>query len=55
MPFNQNGNERTKGGSEYIRGNVIPLNPQEPKAIDYQLASIKENLDEPAFRRRRAE
>ena len=53
--FNQNGNERAKGMNEHIRGNVIPLNPPEPKAIDYQLAALKENLDEPAFRRRRAE
>jgi hypothetical protein len=46
----------TKGANEYIRAsNVIPLTPAESKAIDYQLASIKENLDEPAFRRRRAE
>jgi hypothetical protein len=35
---------------------VIPLNPSESsKSIDYQLAAIRENLDEPAFRRRRVE
>jgi len=37
-------------------GNVIPLTPSDPnKSIDYQLASLRDNLDEPAFRRRRAE
>jgi cell division protein FtsZ len=56
--FNQSGNERSKGTSEYIRavGNVIPLTSSDSgKSIDYQLASIRDNLDEPAFRRRRAE
>jgi cell division protein FtsZ len=56
--FNQSGNERAKSASEHIRavGNVIPLTPSESnKTIDYQLASIRDNLDEPAFRRRRAE
>jgi cell division protein FtsZ len=56
--FNQNGNERIKGANEYIRavGNVIPLTSSDSgKMIDYQLASIRDNLDEPAFRRRRAE
>jgi cell division protein FtsZ len=56
--FNHNGSERTKGATEYIRSanNVIPLTQADSsKSIDYQLASIKDNLDEPAFRRRRAE
>jgi cell division protein FtsZ len=56
--FNQNGSERTKAASELIRaiGNVIPLTPADSnKSIDYQLASLRDNLDEPAFRRRRAE
>ena len=56
--FNQNGNERSKGGVEYLRavGNIIPLTSSESsKSIDYQLASIKDNLDEPAFKRRRIE
>jgi cell division protein FtsZ len=56
--FNQNGNERSKGASDHLRpiGNIIPLNPSESgKSIDYQLASLRDNLDEPAFRRRRAE
>jgi cell division protein FtsZ len=55
--FNQNGNERAKGAGEHIRAsNVIPLALTEAnKSIDFQLASIRENLDEPAFRRRRAE
>lgn len=56
--FNHNGGERAKGPSEHVRGmnNVIPLNPSESsKSIDYQLATIRNNLDEPAFRRRHAE
>jgi cell division protein FtsZ len=56
--FNLNGSEKSKGTSEYIRavGNVIPLTPSDSgKSIDYQLASAKENLDEPAYKRRRAE
>lgn len=56
--FNQNGNERIKGSNENIRavGNVIPLaSSDSSKSIDYQLATVRENLDEPAFRRRRAE
>jgi cell division protein FtsZ len=56
--FNHNGNEKAKGTSEYLRavGNVIPLNTSDSgKSIDYQLASLKENLDEPAYKRRRAE
>jgi len=47
-----------KGAGEHIRavGNVIPLTQSDSnKMIDYQLASIRDNLDEPAFRRRRAE
>jgi cell division protein FtsZ len=53
--FNQSESERAK--AEFGRGsNVVPLTPGESsKAIDYQLASIRDNLDEPAFRRRRAE
>jgi cell division protein FtsZ len=56
--FNQNGGEKIKSPTDFIRGfnNVIPLNPSESsKSIDYQLAAIRENLDEPAFRRRRVE
>ena len=56
--FNQSGSEWAKGTGEHIRavGNVIPLNPTDSsKSIDYQLASLRDNLDEPAFRRRRAE
>jgi cell division protein FtsZ len=55
--FNQDGKERTKGANEYARpSNVIPLASSESsKIIDYQLASIRDNLDEPAFKRRRAE
>jgi hypothetical protein len=56
--FNLGGTERAKGVNEYSRSgsNVIPLASSESnKSIDYQLASIKDNLDEPAFRRRRAE
>jgi cell division protein FtsZ len=50
--FNQNGNEKAKGTSEYLRavGNVIPLTPSDTgKSVDSQ------NLDEPAYKRRRAE
>ncbi|MDM7995239.1 MAG: cell division protein FtsZ [Acidobacteriota bacterium] len=56
--FNQNGSERAKSAGDHMRavGNVIPLTSSESnKTIDYQLASIRDNLDEPAFRRRRAE
>jgi cell division protein FtsZ len=56
--FNQSGNERAKGTNEHIRavGNVIPLTSSDSgKSIDYQLASLRDNLDEPAFRRRRGE
>jgi cell division protein FtsZ len=56
--FNHNGNEKGKGAVEYIRalGNVVPITPSDSsKSIDYQLASLKENLDEPAFKRRRVE
>jgi hypothetical protein len=56
--FNLGGGERVKGANDYMRSgaNVIPLSSSESsKSIDYQLASIKDNLDEPAFRRRRAE
>jgi cell division protein FtsZ len=56
--FNQSSNERAKGTSEHIRavGNVIALPSSDAsKSIDYQLASLRDNLDEPAFRRRRGE
>jgi cell division protein FtsZ len=56
--FNHNGNEKGKGAVEYIRalGNVVPITPSDSsKSIDYQLASLKENLDEPSFKRRRVE
>jgi cell division protein FtsZ len=56
--FNQESKERMKGASEYSRpvNNVIPLTSSESsKTIDYQLASIRDNLDEPSFKRRRAE
>jgi len=56
--FNQDAKERMKGTNEYIRpvNNVIPLaSPESNKAIDYQMASTRDNLDEPAFKRRRAE
>ena len=56
--FNRNSNE--SGWSE--RENVQAANKvvsfassESSKPIDYQLASIRDNLDEPAFRRRRAE
>jgi cell division protein FtsZ len=56
--FNLNGNEHTRGANEHIRSvnNVIPLASSESgNVIDYQLASLRENLDEPAYKRRRAE
>ena len=56
--FNHDGRERVKGATEYIRhtNNVIPLTSAEPgKSIDCELASVMDNLDEPAFQRRRAE
>ena len=56
--FNQGASERMKGAAEHIRavGNVIPLTSTDSnKSIDYQLASLRDNLDEPAFKRRRAE
>jgi cell division protein FtsZ len=57
--FNQSAAERSSGSAEHARatGNVISLTPstEANKSIDYHLASIKSNLDEPAFLRRRAE
>jgi cell division protein FtsZ len=56
--FNQEARERMRGANDHIRPahNVIPLtSPESSKIIDYQLASIRDNLDEPAFKRRRAE
>jgi cell division protein FtsZ len=56
--FNQDAKERTKGAAEYRRhsNNVISLTPADSgKTIDYQLATLKDNLDEPAFKRRRSE
>jgi len=56
--FNHNGKEDAwdEGERMHAPNNVISLASSESgKPIDYQLASIRENLDEPAFRRRRAE
>jgi len=57
--FNQSSSERAKAVNDHLRSvnNVIPLSSSDPgkASIDYQLESIKDNLDEPAFRRRRAE
>ncbi len=55
--FNQNGYEKVKGAGERSVSNVVPLtSPSDaPKPIDYHLASFRDSLDEPAFRRRRAE
>jgi cell division protein FtsZ len=53
--FNLNASERTKGPNEFLRSgsNVIPLSSSESsKSIDYQLASIKDDLDEPSYLRR---
>ncbi len=57
--FNQPGTDRIKPAAENLRpaANVVPLNqPAElAKAVDIRLSQSKENLDEPAFRRRRME
>ena len=56
--FNQSVKKDEWSESEHTRAvnNVIPLSSSESgKPIDYQLASIRDNLDEPAFRRRRAD
>jgi cell division protein FtsZ len=57
--FNQNAYERAKGAGEYGRpgGNVVPLTAasESAKTIDYHLSSLRDSLDEPAFRRRRAD
>ena len=55
--FSQNGGEMGMEREQLLsRDNVIPLASSEAnRPIDYELASIKDNLDEPAFRRRRAE
>jgi cell division protein FtsZ len=56
--FNQSSKRDEWGESERIPAvnNVIPLSSSESgKPIDYQLASIRNSLDEPAFRRRRIE
>jgi cell division protein FtsZ len=57
--FNQPSAERAKGTPEGARntGNVVPLNqPAElAKAIDLRISASKDNLDEPAFRRRRVD
>ncbi len=57
--FNQNGAERSKSLSEITRatGNVVPLssNSELSRGIDIRLNTSRENLEEPAFRRRRAE
>ncbi|HYK91002.1 MAG TPA: cell division protein FtsZ [Acidobacteriota bacterium] len=57
--FNQNGSERVKGAGDFGRatGNVVPLAAaSDPvKTIDYHVSAMKDSLDEPAFRRRRAE
>ncbi len=51
--------ERSKGAVEHSRnsGNVVPLSPpaDQAKSIDPRLAAAINNLDEPAFKRRRAE
>jgi cell division protein FtsZ len=54
--FNQNAYERTKGSGEHSRaaGNVVPLTTAADSA-KVHVSSMKDNLDEPAFRRRRAD
>jgi len=58
--FNQAENGNTDGVSPRekarIVGNIMPLgSPESSRPIDYQLASVKDSLDEPAFKRRRVE
>jgi cell division protein FtsZ len=57
--FNQNGYERVKSSGEHGRAsaNVVPLAAasDSSKVLDYIVSSMKDNLDEPAFRRRRAD
>jgi cell division protein FtsZ len=68
--FDKNGQERAKASAESVRsGNVVPMsaaaepvsrNPYDTsvaaeKPLDYRLASSRNDLDEPAFRRRRAD
>ena len=58
--FNQNGAERSnKSAAEAVRApaNVVPLSPagDMPRGIDIRLNTAWESLEEPAFRRRRAE
>jgi len=57
--FNQTGIERAKMLNEHARGanNVVLLNvPAEPvKPIDFHGIAVREDLDEPAFKRRRAD
>ncbi len=58
--FNESGYERARSAGEHgrIPGNVVPLAAaasDSAKAIDYHLSLNKDSLDEPAFRRRRAD
>ena len=56
--FNQNSDESGWSEREHAQAanKVVSFASSESsKPIDYQLASIRDNLDEPAFRRRRAE
>ncbi len=60
--FNQNAQERPKNEFGRPAGNVVPLNDAPLRVpgldhdkVDYRVSSMKDNLDEPAFRRRRAE
>jgi cell division protein FtsZ len=62
--FNENGTENAKPAAEYLRGaaNVVPLaapapTPASPidSAAEQRYSSRINNLDEPAFKRRRAE
>jgi cell division protein FtsZ len=57
--FNQTGIERAKGLNEHARSgnNVVPLNvpAEQVKPIDFHGITVREDLDEPAFKRRRAD
>jgi cell division protein FtsZ len=56
--FNHNGHERVNRTGDFGRSsaNVVSLTTSDSnKTIDYQMESLKDSLDEPAFRRRRVE
>jgi cell division protein FtsZ len=55
--FNHGLGERARPGGENVRNNVVPLSssPDAIRSLDSHASAMKDNLDEPAFKRRRAE